>query len=175
MLGLPFPAHSLAGDAQPPRLPFSPTPPHCLPPPPPNSTPPPLKKRKLKLTFHLPHKYFWQALLAFRLTSLGETGPAESLHLRLLLAPTLGTRGTAVVWAGLVPAVKKQGAPPGQSWGPWQHRWVAWPWGCHRVGIGFAPKPGLCPSFPLLSAATSLPNAWFSSPLNTPGQGREGV
>lgn len=77
----------------PPRLPFS----HP-------ATPPPLKKGKLKLTFHLPHKYFWQALLAFRLPSPGETGSAESLHLRLFLASARGTRGTTVAWAGPIPA-----------------------------------------------------------------------
>lgn len=52
---------------------------------------------------------------------------------------------------------------------------MARPQGCHRAGGGFMTKSGLCPRFPVLSPATSLPNAWFSSSLNKPGRGREGA
>lgn len=59
-------------------------------------------------------------------------------------------------------AVKKMGCTSRTALGTMGGR----PQRCHRVGVGFAPKPGLCPRFPLLSPATSLPNTWFSSSLN---------
>lgn len=48
---------------------------------------------------------------------------------------------------------------------------MAWPRGCHRVGVRFARKPGLCSQFPVLSPAPSLPSSWFASSLNEVGWG----
>ena len=129
-----------------------------------------MKKGKLKLTFHLPHKYFWQALLAFRLPSPRETGPAESLRLCLPRLPSQGTWGTLVVLS--------QPQHRGRRWHSRKKHGVQLqdslgdqPWGSHRAGAGCAAEPELCPQVPVLSPATSLPNAWFSSSLKEPGQG----
>jgi len=45
------------------------------------------------------------------------------------------------------------------------------PWGSHRAGTRCAAEPELCPQVPVLSPATSLPNAWFSSSLRSRDRG----
>lgn len=60
------------------------------------ANPPAIEKEKLKLTFHLPHKYFWQALLAFML---------QKVFISVCpWIPSWETRGTMVAWAGPIPA-----------------------------------------------------------------------
>lgn len=102
--------------------------PLCLP----HNLPPlPIQKGKLKLTFHLPHTDFWQALPALRLPALQRAPPPSSEQPK----PNRGTWGTRGTHPAHIPA---------QVCGQKQHP------------IG-APLPrGCCPHVPI---ATRFPSS----------------